>query len=184
MNTNKAIKEHLETYPNSELKLADMIEELKTDFEDGEIIENNDGRWECIPEEEDLTIGFMRRFADKLDWNTLVLWHKLPVELIEEFQDKFNWDMYCRYGWMSEEIMRRFTDKLDWRLVSMKRMSEDFIREFQDMVVWDSISMFQDLTEDFIMEFEDRVNWETIHLYQHNLSEDFIETTEHRVIAS
>ncbi len=97
----------------------------------------------------------------------------LPEDFIRKNADKLNWDLISRYQKLSEVFIREFKSELDWYYISRnQKLSESFIREFQHRVSWSGVSEHQTLSEDFIIEFQNKVQWDKILKHQ-KVSDNF-----------
>ena len=175
MDTKQVLREHLETYDNSELELSNIIEDFKIQMEHQDFIDSEGGNWASISGSRYITMDFMRYHRDKIRWKC-VLSNIIPFseDFIEEFQDRLNWIHISKYQVLSADFMRRFQNRINWYEVSRcRRLSDKFMREFQDMLYWRTISYHQKLSEDFIREFKDLIHWDPIFSSQ-KLSVGFI----------
>jgi len=131
--------------------------------------------------EKHLSENFIRKFQDKLDWNSISEFQNLSENFIREFQDKLDWNSISEFQKLSENFIREFQNKVNWFYISeFQKLSENFIREFQDKVNWFFISCNQKLSENFIREFQDKVNWERISEFQ-KLSENFVKEFKDKI---
>ena len=120
------------------------------------------------------SIDLIRKFQDKVDWESISINQKLSEDFIREFKDRVDWYWISMHQKLSEDFIKEFQDKVNWDCISIyQKLSEKFIREFQNRVKWKYISMCQVLSESFIREFKDKVDWHHISMYQ-ILSESFI----------
>jgi hypothetical protein len=94
---------------------------------------------------DNLSIEFIRKFEDKLDWNQLKYLfrkHNLNIiEFIREFSDKLDWMVITYYlelyKFNNIEFLREFQDKLNWEIISRKLKAYklntiEIITEFKD----------------------------------------------------
>ena len=102
----------------------------------------------------------VEEFKDKVCWDYISSYQKLPLSFIREFKDKVNWHKISTYQKLSEQFIREFKDEVDWCEISYsQKLSENFIRKFKNEVIWLYISKYQKLSEEFIREFKDKANW-------------------------
>ncbi len=154
---------------NDKQKLDYLNKELGADYQS---LDNVD--WDYILICHKLSENFIREFKDKVNWYYVSSCQKLSENFIREFGDMVDWHQISAHQKLSEDFIREFKDNVYWILISTyQKLSEDFIREFKDRVDWHCISAHQKLSEEFIREFRDRVDWDYISTYQ-KLSEDFI----------
>lgn len=110
--------------------------------------------------------------SEEAKWDKL---SKAPLteDYIRKNADKLNWDLISQYQNLSEDFIREFRSELDWFFISRnQKLSESFIREFQNRVSWSGISEHQTLSEDFIVEFQNKVQWDKILKHQ-KVSDNF-----------
>ena len=170
--------------------------------------------WSEITQYQNLSEEFMDEFQNKLDWEKLSDYHenrkyghKLSIEFLLRHKDKIDWETYSRkYGAkITEEYLRALKDYIHWDKVSYHNVSDEFLFEFENYINWkraastrknipeillrrhandlnwSHISAFQTLSEDFMRDFADRLNWVFISEDQ-KLSEDFIREFQDKVI--
>ena len=99
MNTNQLLREHLDTFPYSELSLADTIEQIKKRLELEDVSDEYDYlmSWETMTEEKfvwmrlsrrkSVSVEFIRVYEDQVSWFTLFMFH--PFAHTYEFKKEF-----------------------------------------------------------------------------------------------
>lgn len=135
-----------------------------------------------------LSVKFISKNDEYLNWPTILRLHKLPESLIESHiaknspHDNYRfWNTMSEHQVLSEGFIDRYNDKMDWEIISICQvLSMPFIAKYQNLVVWRHISRYQKLCESFIEQYCDKVEWDVIFIDQ-NLSESFIDKHKHRV---
>ena len=98
-------------------ELEDICRELIPKFKvspNSLINDNSIAIWTVIPNDFELSEGFMREFQDKLNWITVSRCRKLSDEFIIEFQNKIEFNYYCEYNqYISENIVRKLFHKME-----------------------------------------------------------------------
>ena len=88
-----------------------MTEELLREKAEWGLKHNNGGFWYNLSGRVDLTMDFVREYADYLNWYALSKNGYLHVdeEFLNEFKDKIHWRSFTRYSpSMNEKIARKF----------------------------------------------------------------------------
>lgn len=144
----------------------------------------NGGYWWNICQRDDLTMEFVREYANYINWYSLSKNENFEVDedFLDEFKDKINWKSFTRYSKsMNEHIARKYKDLIDWDAISYKKyLSDDFIEEFAHRINWRVLWKYRKVDEDFLRRFKSYIIW-TIVCYQQKLSIEFVEENEDRV---
>lgn len=126
------------------------------------------------------SVPFIRQYKENICWDfgtwigSPESYQNLSIGFIREFQDKVDWWDICHYQLLSENVIREFSNRVNWDNISYhQKLSEAFVREFQYKVNWNFIFQRIKLSKDFIIEFIDRVNWNIISSY-HSSNKDLI----------
>jgi hypothetical protein len=110
---------------------------------------------------------FLKEFAEKGDWNTILRHEDLDEWFIRIFQNfdtqiEMFWWKLCRYQKLSEKFIRTHMIYLDLNVVlGYQKLSEEFLEEhapFFDDDCWDKVSRYQPLTEEFQKKYIDKLN--------------------------
>lgn len=132
-----------------------------------------------------LSIDFIREFADKMDWEGWWLFQPIKYKELYEFKDTvYDWRQISRNSNLPIEVIEHFKNELNWEDVCLKNhLSEDFMEKYIDYINWDSVSYAQDLSEDFITRYADKVNWNHVWEWKtKHFSENFFKQFGKRVI--
>ena len=62
-----------------------------------------------------LSEEFMRKHADKLDWNALSIYQTFSEEFAREYKDKVFWVAMAENQQFGENFKREFAEDLDWK---------------------------------------------------------------------
>lgn len=118
--------------------------------------------------------NFIRKYADKFDFDILSQTYTLSESIIREFFNKIDWtEISLQY--LSDEFVDEFSDKLDLYTMSEKsELSEDFIRRFESKVDWEMISANQALFEELILEFAHKIDFNALLRSSYSLNDSFI----------
>jgi hypothetical protein len=122
-------------------------------------------------------LSVLEKYAEKLEghWWRVSKYQRLTEDFIRKFADKLNWDFVSQYQVLSDDFMREFQESINWNIISQhKTLSEKFMVDFKDRLVWHKIAKHQYLSEDFIFAFHEKLGWKNISEYQ-SLSSDFIQ---------
>ena len=159
--------------------------------------------WDNISSHQKLSLEFVVKFKDKIDWRSLLRNRKINkvdeiLELSLEFLDireickltdyipesffneniekipSHNFSFIYQKLKLDESFIRKNISFLDMQLISASQeLNENFIADFEHIVNWEMISRHQILSEDFIRKYKNKVHWDEISQYQ-KLSESFI----------
>jgi hypothetical protein len=137
--------------------------------------------WNTLCETQNPTAEFLEEFAQYVDWNCILSIHKLNEDIINKhykiITHKHKYSLY-EHQTLSEEFLRDHIDDLEWGAVSQyQKLSEEFIFEFADKIKFGNVSYAQTLSENVIRKFQDRISWANISKQQ-ILSEDFMREFE------
>lgn len=88
-----------------------------------------------------LSIGFMKEFKDRLDWEEItklrINVNKLNDEFISTFSDVVDWEMISESGNLMTEQLEKYKEHIDWRGISIWRswtLAE--MNRFFDLIDW------------------------------------------------
>ena len=59
----------------------------------------------------DIIVNYLKN--NKVDWNYISRYQKLPEKFIRKFQDKVNWDYILKYQNLTEKFIREFQNKVN-----------------------------------------------------------------------
>jgi phosphoribosylanthranilate isomerase len=94
----------------------------------------------------------------KINWRTLCMFQRVSVDFIRKHQDIINWKMISIHQYLSEEFIEEFAHKVKWIYICLfQKLTKDFIRKMIKFVDWQSIAFRQldfDEDKDFINEFD------------------------------
>lgn len=126
--------------------------------------------WDCVSrhvECQDLSLSFIREYADYLNWHEISNF-KLTTEFIREFKDRLDWWLVCESG-LNERKIKEFKNKFDaydWQTLSdCSKLSKKFIMRNAELVNWDMIFWQEHLGKKFMIENQYRfsddvdINW-------------------------
>lgn len=119
-------------------------------------------RWHYLTMDQKMSIQFIRKFKDRVNWGMLSLGNR-SEEFIREFQNYVHWKDISLHQTLSEEFIREFQHRVDWDCITAQQnLSESFFREFQHLISWRCISSVHLFSDEFINEFYDKFDWEYI----------------------
>ena len=100
---------------------------------------------------QNLSIHFLIKYSDILDFDAISKHQFLTESFIEEHQDKVNWEYISKYQKLSESFIEKFQDKVYWTSISMyQKLSESFISKYQNILPLSTVSTYQKLSDEFI----------------------------------
>ena len=137
---------------------------------------------------QNLSIKFLDKYYTLVDWDALSMNPYLNEEIMKEFADKLNWEFVLIKQKFSEEFLDnfvvnldlrnlRFDDKIkrEWTLICFhQNLSEEFIRKHYKDIDWVAISVSQKLSKEFMIEFGDKLSCNDLIIHQKNIDEDVI----------
>ena len=88
-----------------------------------------------------LSIGFMKEFKDRLDWEEITTLrinvNRLDDEFISTFSDAVDWKMISESGNLMTEQLEKYKERIDWRGISIwRRWTLDEMNRFFDLIDW------------------------------------------------
>ena len=116
---------------------------------------------------------FLRLFAGRLNWITVMLNIPLDEELYESIPQR-EWDLVFGLRGLSEPLLERLIERdvlkshYHWcHVTRVQVLSEAFMRRHASDVEWSYVARKQfNLSVEFLEEFADRLNWVDVYLYQ------------------
>lgn len=108
----------------------------------------------------DVSMSFIREYADFLDWKEMSKF-KHTTEFYREFGDRLKWWLVADAGVNERKIKEfkyKFTDEFDWQSLSRNsKLSKKFIMRNTELVDWDEIFNYQGhLSNQFMIDNQDR----------------------------
>lgn len=133
----------------------------------------NEVDWEKVSEHvecNDLSISFIREYADYLNWYK-ISHYRHTTNFYREFADKLIWWNVTDskiHEKKIQEFKNRFDNEFDWeQLCIHSKLSKKFIMRNTELVWWDRIFIYQNFDDKFLIanknRYSDDVNIE-IHL--------------------
>ena len=109
---------------------------------------------------------------DKVNWDQISehVWSKdLSISFIREYADFLNWQKISHYK-HTIDFYREFRDRLKWWNVADSEINERKIKEFKDKFNdefdWETLCMHSKLSKKFVMRNTELVNWDRLFIYQ------------------
>lgn len=141
----------------------------------------NGGYWWNIGQRDDLTMEFVREYADYINWYSLSKnsWFEMDEQFIEEFQDRFNWRSLARFSpCMNEQLIEKHLDKIDWASISFKKyLSDEFIMKYAGEIIWSVLFKYRQVDEEWLEKFANIITehnaWDAVCQFQ-KLSPEFV----------
>ena len=76
------------------------------------------------------------------NWGKISANPNLSIDFLKKYKNHINWRVHSYYGLLSEEIIEEFLDRVDWEMVSyMSDLSDEFIKKHRDLVVMKYITI-------------------------------------------
>lgn len=76
--------------------------------------------WKAVSNQEP-SEKIIRNNSNRVDWNTIIRWQELSVELLMECGHKINWHLFSREHPITNDICEAFHDRLDWKYIARER---------------------------------------------------------------
>jgi hypothetical protein len=88
--------------------------------------------WDGICRDKKLSIEFMRKHKEQVNWQCISIYQKLSEEAIREFHYYFDWKYVFKYQNLSEQLIRDFRNKLGaYNISRHQKLSNKFRKELQ-----------------------------------------------------
>lgn len=88
-----------------------------------------------VGENEDLSIDFIREFADKLSWHNISCWQNLSEKAIEEFKENVDWWYISKKQFYSIPFIEKWKGELDWFWVVLRnKSSKKFMDKYKEEI--------------------------------------------------
>jgi hypothetical protein len=79
-----------------------------------------------------LSPAFIERHQERLSWNCLSLFQRLPMQLIDRHKHQVEWHSITRVQVLSERFIEKHSGKVEWETISFhQNLSERFINKHQ-----------------------------------------------------
>ena len=107
----------------------------------------NNINWESISKDQDLSIGFIRKYSEHLNWYWISQEQFMTFEFIIEFRDKIDWEFLP----FNQELQYLFTD--------------GFVHLFETKIIWKNIGLMEQVTIECLEMYFDRISldsWYTV----------------------
>lgn len=89
-----------------------------------------------VEENEELSIDFIREFADKISWSAVSCWQHLSEKEIEEFKDQIDWWYVSKKQKYTLSFIEKWKDKLDWFWVVLRNKNDKkFMDKYKDVII-------------------------------------------------
>lgn len=111
--------------------------------------------WRSISGHKYLTTDFINAFKNELNWEAVSACQ--PIETLMNFQDKINWEKLLYWQKLPEDFIEEHLDKFSWFWISARQdLTESFIIKHKDKVDWNMIFLNQTLSKEFIKEYKNK----------------------------
>jgi hypothetical protein len=118
-----------------------------------------------------LSEKFIRDNIEKIPMHHIAT-QELSLGFIKEFSDKLNWRLMSSSFNLTKDFVKEHYSKIVWECVQHNRnLSEDFILQFSDQIGWEGISLYQKISKEFILNNSNKICWELI-VYNKNVSKE------------
>jgi hypothetical protein len=148
----------------------------KKEFSETFIIENVENvDWDVICRQP-LTEEIMRKYADKINFNTVSQCQHLSEDFMDYFKSKLNWSYLSCHQVMSQKFIADNAKLVDWLdIIKYQQIEETFIDENATNIPWASLAESKpNLSMTFIKKHRNELGYKQMAEYQ-SLDEDFIE---------
>lgn len=144
-----------------------------------ELVELSD--WDEISANSDLSITFIERFKESLNWTILTQYRMFSEDELNKYKNYIDWIVASRYQKLTIELIENNIDDVDFNYISMyQTLTPEFIHRYHNYVNWDYVSKLQTLTNYIIQEHSNQINWIYASAYQ-NISDLTIRQNEEKV---
>lgn len=134
--------------------------------------------WKEVSYRDDLTVEFMTKYFDKLDFDLVIEKNKLPGKLLYKVlkADKTDTEHILECHPLTPNTIK-ILDRvggLSWYDICLKKkLPTNTMEKYKGDIMWGVYCKHQDMTEEQIEKFSDNLDWEIVSEYQ-NMSKDFI----------
>ena len=102
----------------------------------------------------DISIDFIREYADYLDWH-VISYQRHTIEFYREFGNYLNW-WYVAQSEIGQkkinEFKYRFIDNWDWEeICKNSKLSKKFVERNTELVNWDRLFIYQYYDKNFLV---------------------------------
>ena len=100
--------------------------------------------------------SFIEEFANKVKWNGISETQDLSIPFIEKHKNDLDWGLLAKHPRKFEEsFIELHTSRWDWRNISEYQvLSESFIERHEFDVDWKTIFQYQELSDEFRKKWE------------------------------
>jgi hypothetical protein len=96
-----------------------------------EFIQLHGYRWKEISKQPSLPLEVIRRYADRLDWESVCEYRPLSIMEVIEFEPYIDWKSLCRYQPVGEALIERYYRTLPWSImVTRQNLSMLILEKF------------------------------------------------------
>lgn len=133
-----------------------------------------------------LSLKFIHKFKDKLNWDKICRLQNLTEEFIEQHKNYIKWDLIQLYQNLSCEFIEKYIDKFNLKVIARsQKLSYEFINKYKDKLNLTTLLYFQKLEEKFLIDHENEIDniingWTLVCINQ-KLSMNFIKKYEHKL---
>jgi hypothetical protein len=125
-----------------------------------------------------IPLVFLEKLENYIDWKVLSNTVIISEKSIRKFSDKIDFNTIHWRGIFSDNFIIHFQDRINWVRISQTSLSENIIERFKNKVDWIGIVWNSVLTDEFLDRFEYKIHWEHIlsshnQVYSHYVSEYF-----------
>lgn len=117
--------------------------------------------WKEFCRDNILTEGFMEKYIQYIDFESISRYQSLSEEFIEKYKDKVDWYYICSHQIMSEEFMDKMYDYLiiDKVIIKHKKLKEWFIDKYLDDINIITLVINQRLKLNYIFQLMKKINF-------------------------
>lgn len=123
--------------------------------------------WPSLSMNPYLTEDIIMKYAERLDWNGVLKYHKLSEELLSkilnsDLKSYLNMEYVCIYQTLSENFIRQYLQDIDnhdcWHEIGIhQQLSKTFIMEFANKLEIHDIIIYQEIDSDIIKAFAEKI---------------------------
>lgn len=110
-----------------------------------------------------LSVEFIEKYKDKLDWVALSANPHLTVEFWQKYYEKIDWKNLCKNFNIPESFYHGHESELNWSYISQHpKISEEFYRKHKDRVDWKMLVRNPNVPKSFHEEHKDLTDMEDL----------------------
>lgn len=149
---------------------------------------DNEEYWQYICKESPLTLDFIKKYVNDINWKFLLKYQKLDSDVLSWLKDNhdFNKEEFIQmiiYQTLSEELIMFYIDRdypnVPWKeFAYYQALTNAIIDKYKEEWDWETITLEQKMSQEFIDRYRDRILWKLLPLNFHTqylMDDSFVE---------